>query len=268
MSSSAPSVRRSATTPGRSRPGPTDPPGPPLAPPPGRAAARRRARARQPALLSRYLGYVGYFVGAGLISGAVVHHPLDPARYTVIGLAGAAVFLCAAVLAELQSPGRTSPGRLVLVLGSSLALSFGIGMLSGGLQHFEDFPNRAAVLVPLGLLLSFLAYVVKEAERPARRILGLPGLAVLVVTLVAFAGLRQVAAGLDVPAGGHSHSHGGEEEHEEAPAAPASAPAATPSVQPSAAAPGSAPGSVPPSSPPPSSPKPSGTGHFADGHKH
>ncbi|MGW4648445.1 hypothetical protein [Kitasatospora sp. NPDC004289] len=226
---------------------------------PPRSGGRRRARPRQPGLLGRYLGYVGYFVGAGLISGAVVHHPLDPARYTVIGLAGAAVFLCAAVLAEVQGPGRTSPGRLVLVLGSSLALSFGIGMLSGGLQHFEDFPARAAVLIPLGLLLSFLAYTAKEAERPARRILGLPGLAVLVVALVAYAGLRQVAAGLDVPSGGHSHGSGGEE-HEEAPAAPASAPAPAPSA--------AAPTSVPPVSPPPASPKPSGTGHFADGHKH
>lgn len=235
--------------------------------PPGRRTHSRRARPRRPALLSGYAAYLGYFVGAGLISGAVVHHPLDPARYTMIGAAGAALFLIAAVATELQQPGRISAGRLLVVLGSSLALSFGIGMLSGGLQHFEDFPTRAAMLVPSGLLLSFLAYSVKEAERPFRRIFGLPGLLVLVASLLAFGGLRQVAAGLGEPAGGHGHSHGGaeSEEHEaeehgaeehEASVAP-SAPAAT------------SPSAVPTLAPSPApTPSPVKTGHDADGHTH
>ncbi|GAA1153836.1 hypothetical protein F4556_001461 [Kitasatospora gansuensis] len=216
-----------------------------------------RARPKQPALLSRYLGYVGYFVGTGLISGAVVHHPLDPARYTVIGLAGAALFLVAAIAAELGGPGRPSAGRLLLVLGSSLALSFGIGMLSGGLQHFEDFPARAAVLIPAGLLLSFLAYTVKEADRPARRILGLPGVVVLVATVLAFGGLRQLAAGIGQPADGHSHSHGVEADPPPAPATPSGP------VTPAVVAP-----PVVPSAVPSAAPSPSRTGHFADGHQH
>ncbi|MFF8261315.1 hypothetical protein [Streptomyces virginiae] len=29
---------------------------------------------------------------------------------------------------------------MLAVIGSSLLLSFGIGMLSGGLQHFDEFP--------------------------------------------------------------------------------------------------------------------------------
>ncbi|KQV04450.1 MULTISPECIES: hypothetical protein [unclassified Kitasatospora] len=231
---------------------------PPVNPPVSQRRSHR-ARPRQPALLSRYLGYVGYFVGTGLISGAVVHHPLDPARYTVIGLAGAALFLVAALAAELRRPGRTSVGRLLLVLGSSLALSFGIGMLSGGLQHFEDFPARAAALIPSGLLLSFLAYTVKEADRPVRRILGLPGLVVLVAAVLAYGGLNRLAAGMAVPADGHSHSHGAEvEEH------PASA---TPAATPSAVVPSAAPSVAPPVAPS-VAPSPSKSGHFADGHQH
>ncbi|GAA3495913.1 hypothetical protein GCM10019016_030140 [Streptomyces prasinosporus] len=49
-------------------------------------------------MIGDYLGYATTFVGAGPISGAVVHHPLDPDRYTVIALVGAAVFLCATLL--------------------------------------------------------------------------------------------------------------------------------------------------------------------------
>lgn len=206
--------------------------------PTGGRAGARRAR-REPSLVGRYLGYVGYFVGAGLVSGAVVHHPLDPARYTAIGAAGAALFLVAALSSELRQDGRPGPLRLLHVLGTSLALSFGIGMLSGGLQHFEDFPERAAVLVPAGLLLSFVAYTLKEARRPVRHLAGPLGLAVLAVALLGHVGLRQVAAGLPAETGGHHHGTAGtdetdEHEHAPSPTEPAATPSAVPSTRPSA----------------------------------
>lgn len=187
-------------------------------PRPGRAEMRRagshrarRAR-RGDSLPTRYLGYVGYFVGAGLISGAVVHHPLDPARYTRIAGYGVLVFLAATVLNEfVLTRQRPAMPRMLLVIGASLLLSFGIGMLSGGMQHFDDFPDRAAVLIPLGIAVSFIAYYLKEAERPARRIFSLFGLVVLVTALVAFFSLRQLAAGLGEEPENGGHSHGSEE---------------------------------------------------------
>ncbi|MBT2541798.1 hypothetical protein J7E99_14055 [Streptomyces sp. ISL-44] len=199
------------------------------APPARGRAARRKAdsrQARKRSLAARYLGYVGYFVGAGLISGAVVHHPLDPARYTRIALYGVLVFLAATVINEFLLT-RERPGwaRTLVVIGSSLLLSFGIGMLSGGLQHFDDFPARGAVLVPAGLVVSFIAYVIKDADIPTRRIFSLVGLAVLMVAALGYFGLRQVAASMEsTPGGGHSHGTAGE------PAADDHAPAATPSA--------------------------------------
>ncbi|WP_328971444.1 hypothetical protein [Streptomyces sp. NBC_00239] len=181
-------------------------------------SARRRARSRKRGLLARYVGYVGYFVGAGLISGAVVHHPLDPARYTLIAIYGVLVFLGATVLNEfILARQRPTLPRALAIMGASLLLSFGIGMLSGGLQHFEDFPTRAAVLIPAGMVLSFIAYVLKDEDTSWRRIFGLAGLAVLVTALISFAGLRQVAANLaEQPgSGGHGHSSGAEEPEEE-----------------------------------------------------
>ncbi|WP_405786583.1 hypothetical protein OG753_40220 [Streptomyces sp. NBC_00029] len=187
-------------------------------------AARRKAQSRKRSLAARYLGYVGYFVGAGLISGAVVHHPLDPDRYTRIAAYGALVFLAATVLNEFLLT-RERPGlpRMLVVIGSSLLLSFGIGMLSGGLQHFDDFPARGAVLVPAGIVVSFVAYVIKDADTPTRRIFSLLGLAVLAVAALAFFGLREVAASMEATPGG-GHSHGTAEE----PAADDHTPATTP----------------------------------------
>lgn len=226
----------------------------PDSPATGRAARRKHhsSMARKRSLAARYLGYVGYFVGAGLISGAVVHHPLDPDRYTRIAVYGALVFLAATVLNEFVLT-RERPGlpRLLLVMGASLLLSFGIGMLSGGLQHFDDFPARGAVLVPAGLVVSFVAYVIKDADTPTRRIFSLVGLAVLVTAALAFLGLRHVAASMESAPGGGGHSHGTAEE----PAADDHAPAAE---SPAAPAPGAS---------RTAKPAPSATPHD-DGHGH
>ncbi|WP_206187968.1 hypothetical protein, partial [Streptomyces neyagawaensis] len=176
----------------------------------GGRRARRRANKRTP-VIGDYLGYATTFVGAGLISGAVVHHPLDPDRYTVIALAGAGVFLFATVLNEfVLKRRRPSAAKVIAIVVASLALSFGIGMLSGGLQHFEDFPERAAMLIPFGLALSFVAYVLRYDAARWRSIVGPTGLLVLVTAAVAFVGLRGVAADMAAESGGGGHSHGEE----------------------------------------------------------
>lgn len=156
----------------------------------------------------RYLGYVGYYVGAGLISGAVVHHPMDPTRYSVIAGSGVLVFLLATVLNDIVLASERQPlSRMLRVLGTSTMLSFGLGMLSGGMQHFADLPDRCAVLIPLGIVLSFVAFFLKEDRRPWRRIFGLMGLAVLVVAALTFLGLRHIAPTMaEGSGGGHSHS--------------------------------------------------------------
>lgn len=160
-----------------------------------------------------------YFVGAGLISGAVVHHPLDPARYTKIAVVGVLVFLVATLVNEfLLAAERPALPRAILVIAASLLLSFGIGMLSGGLQHFEDFPARGAVLVPLGIDIGLLHRV--HAQGPP----------VLLATHLRPPGAGRLphrdrrllrpaydrgGAGRISGESGHSHSGGAEEEAEE-----------------------------------------------------
>lgn len=180
---------------------------------PGRAERRRgrRRAAKRTPLLGSYLGYAATFVGAGLISGAIVHHPLDPARYTLIAVVGAAVFLFATVLNEFVLTKRRPAAKRVLgIVTASLALSFGIGMLSGGLQHFEDFPERAAMLIPFGLALSFVAYVLRHEPARWRSIMGPAGILVLLTAALAFAGLRGIADEMAAESGGGGHSHADE----------------------------------------------------------
>lgn len=178
----------------------------------GGRRGRRRAPKRTP-LLGDYLGYAATFVGAGLISGAIVHHPLDPTRYSLIAVIGAAVFLCATILNEfVLIRSRPSAAKVCGVVAASLTLSFGIGMLSGGLQHFEDFPERAAMLIPFGLALSFVSYVLRHRPDRWRGILGPAGILVAVTAAVAFVGLKGIAQEMAAqPVGdGHGHSHGEE----------------------------------------------------------
>lgn len=178
----------------------------------GGRRGRRRAPKRTP-LLGDYLGYAATFVGAGLISGAIVHHPLDPTRYSLIAVIGAAVFLCATILNEfVLIRSRPSAAKVCGVVAASLTLSFGIGMLSGGLQHFEDFPERAAMLIPFGLALSFVSYVLRHRPDRWRSILGPAGILVAVTAAVAFVGLKGIAQEMAAqPVGdGHGHSHGEE----------------------------------------------------------
>jgi hypothetical protein len=212
---------------------------PPPTPSQPTRSQRRSKSKREGALLPwRYLGYVGYYVGAGLISGAVVHHPMAPTRYSLIAASGVLVFLLATVLNDIILASERQPlSRILRVLGTSTMLSFGLGMLSGGMQHFADLPERCAVLIPLGIVLSFVAFFLKEAKRPWRRILSLTGLAVLVVTALTFLGLRHIAPTMAESGGGHSHSDavtekGGDEGHEDHdgsnPTDPPSQPAASP----------------------------------------
>ena len=211
-----------------------------------RAAERKQRREReQPkagrpqtvaprAYLALYGKYVALFVGAGLISGAVVHYPLDPGRYLLIGAAGALLFAGASAVHEARER-MTGAAELVQFVAASLVLALGIGMISGGIQHFSDIPARAATLIPLGAALSLVAFAVRDGHRldvaHVRRVGGAIAAALVVLGLV----LAQVAAGMKVPAEG-SHSHASPATEPAAAELPASTPTRSQTTAPAGAA--------------------------------
>lgn len=183
----------------------------------------RRKRAAQPSIYARYVGAMLYFVGAALIAGAVVHYPIDPPVYTVICVVGALVFLLGTVVNEFVfAAQRPALGRAISLVTFSLLLSFGVGLLGGGIQHFEQFPERSAAMTPVGLLMSFAAFVAKDSEGRWPNVLSIFGAGVVLAAGATWLGMSTLADSMATS----DHSHGSSDvPTDQAPAEQAPAPA-------------------------------------------
>lgn len=151
-----------------------------------------------------YLTYVAQFLGMGLISGAIVHMPMDPVKYTFIMLIGASMFGFASFINDIKGQENLSLGGIVRALFFSLLLSVGIGMMGGGIQHFSDNPPYAVMLIPTGFGVSLFTFILKNNIRlSAKRTYAVVAL-FLVLLLPLKMGLNYIAG--DAPAeqtGGH-----------------------------------------------------------------
>ncbi len=185
---------------------------------------RRGAAIPPPPLLRSYFGYVAYFLGTGLISGGVVHYPLNPGYNAIAMAVGVLIFMSASLYNEFIGTGkRPHVFSVFRTVGIALMLSFGIGMMSGGIMHFYDFPTRAAMLFPIGVLLSFTAYVLNRANDDMIGV-AISGFVVVIFAVVAFLGMYQLATALEARGtGGHSHGPSATDDHHgaRAPVAPA-----------------------------------------------
>ncbi len=169
------------------------------------AAYEAELAARAPSLYSRYVGAMLYFMGAALIAGAVVHYPIDPLQYSVICVVGALVFLLGTFVNEFVLATERPDARQALgLVAFSLLLSFGVGMVGGGIQHFTQFPERSAVMTPIGLVMSFAAFIAKDADGRWRHAFSLFGAGVVAVAALTWLGMSALGDTLD-PA---EHSHG------------------------------------------------------------
>jgi uncharacterized membrane protein len=133
-------------------------------------------------LYKKYIGYVGMFLGIGLISGSIVHLPIDPTRYTIIMVVGVVLFIIASILNEIILKERSMDAKDVITLIiSSLLLSMGIGMMSGGIQHFEDVKEYAAYLIPIGLGVSLFSFIIKNQIRLPKKKFAIVCLSFLII---------------------------------------------------------------------------------------
>ena len=81
-------------------------------------------------------------------------------------------------------------------------------MLAGGIQHFSDFPSRAAVLIPSGIVLSFLAYCfqAKLFQKSSIKKVLISSFLISSLALASLAVLTNVANGMDTPVHAHEEA--------------------------------------------------------------
>ena len=145
-------------------------------------------------------------MGIGQIAGGVVHYPIDPSYFTLMAIIGIGIFLAGTWLNEVVLPTERPPGaKIVRLVAASVVLSIGVGGVSGGVQHFLQYPSRSSILISTGLVLAFMGFIWKGSFS-ARQSLAV-GLCVTGLAAVAFFTLQPLTASIE-QSGGGGHDHG------------------------------------------------------------
>ena len=114
--------------------------------------------------LQKYAAFIALFIGTGFMAGSIVHFGEGVTTWDVSVLVlGIILFVIGSYIQEKERGGENLVGGkfLPFILLSSV-LSLGVGMASGGVQHFIDTPGYSAVLIPLGLAIGYVSYSVRE----------------------------------------------------------------------------------------------------------
>lgn len=162
--------------------------------------------------LTPFAIFVVLFLGAGFIPGSIVHlgegiNPWD------IGLLffGILFFTVGSYIQEvIYNKKNLKEGGIIRFLAYSLLLSLGIGMTSGGTQHFDDTPYYSAYLIPIGLSIGIIAFIFKQNINLTYKQWRVLLMSVLVLALAGHAVLRFSA---DFIHGRPSHTHSETEQH-------------------------------------------------------
>ena len=108
--------------------------------------------------------FILLFFGVGFISGGVVHLG-EGFNFWDISLVGVGIllFVTGSYIQEVVFNKKNLAAEgIIPFLFYSLLLSIGVGMASGGIQHFVDTPKYSMFLIPLGLLLGVFAFIFKQ----------------------------------------------------------------------------------------------------------
>ncbi|WP_221088371.1 hypothetical protein [Deinococcus aquaedulcis] len=177
-------------------------------------------------LLLPFFSYFLLLASTSFIAGGIVHVGLgeNTAYYLTLAVVGVVCFTAGNYLQEFVLRANRRPMNLASFLLISFVLSVGMGMMTGGVQHFLDNPTYSSVLIPVGLLLSVLAFLAREGVRLGRKLPALVGGIVATAALL-FGTLSGVARAIAVP-GSQGHSHGAAG-HQAAPATQPEAAAGT-----------------------------------------
>jgi uncharacterized protein (DUF305 family) len=143
-----------------------------------------------------YLINIMILLSTGFISGGLVHIGFNNKNnpyYIGFGVFGCFLFVLGNYLQEKLINKNAMIGfTTIYFLLSTLALAIGVGMMSGGLQHFTDFPNYAKYLIPIGFVLSVLFYNFKTGLIKMNKFVPILGITALLGVLI-FGATNQLA---------------------------------------------------------------------------
>ncbi|MBD7913350.1 MULTISPECIES: hypothetical protein [Clostridium] len=165
-------------------------------------------------LIYKYLVYVIYFLGIGMTSSGIVLMPFNMMRYSIILFIGLSLFIIGSVFNEVViNQNHMSPTESIKLVIFSLTLAIGIGMISGGISHFKESPKYVSYLIPLGIVISFISFAIKNNFNLEKKERFTVLIGVIIVAIIIFVGLslassnmgmmNDMTPGGDIFKGGH-----------------------------------------------------------------
>ncbi len=148
-----------------------------------------------------FLIHVCKYLGIALVAGSIVHAgTLGGSSLKYVGLIVVGILLTVLGNYLEYKVKNIAVGGSILFL--AIALSFGTGMLSGGIQHYSDNPAYGSILLSLGLLLTFISLAYKDF---AKVVTQKSVITVTIISLIAYLLLSTIGASLvsRVPDDGH-----------------------------------------------------------------
>jgi uncharacterized protein (DUF305 family) len=144
-----------------------------------------------------YIINIMILLSTGFISGGLVHIGFNNKNnpyYIAFGIFGCFLFVLGNYLQEKIINKKSMIGtQTIYFLLATLGLSIGVGMMSGGLQHFSDFPNYAKLLIPLGFFLSVVFYNLKTGTIKMNKFWPIVAISALLSILI-FGGANYLAS--------------------------------------------------------------------------
>jgi hypothetical protein len=130
--------------------------------------------------------------------------PFNAIRYSIILCVGLSLFIAGSVFNEViidkHNLSAKESIRLILL---SLTLAIGIGMISGGISHFKESPTYVSFLIPLGIIISFVSFTLKNNYVLVKKEKLIVSAVVIIFAVVVFIGLSFAASMMmDMPIGG------------------------------------------------------------------
>jgi hypothetical protein len=161
--------------------------------------------------LMRYIVYIVYFLGIGMVSSGIVLMPFNTMRYGSILVIGLLLFSTGSfvneIILEKKQMSRIDRVKLIII---SLTLAIGIGMISGGIAHFKESPGYVTFLIPFGIVISFVSFLVKNEIKLSKKENTLIAVSIVSFALLVHTGLNYAVVQLDMVENGGDvfKSHG------------------------------------------------------------